>query len=43
MKKAGITSYVGFAKEVLKDIKEFPVSLRCLLMTLKQWKKKQKK
>ena len=26
MKKAGITSYVGFAKEVLKDIKEFPVS-----------------
>ena len=26
MKKAGINSYVGFAKEVLKDIKEFPVS-----------------
>ncbi|EGD37411.1 transaldolase [Streptococcus sanguinis SK150] len=26
MKKAGITSYIGFAKEVLKDIKEFPVS-----------------
>ena len=26
MKKAGITSYVAFAKEVLKDIKEFPVS-----------------
>lgn len=26
MKKAGITSYVGFAKEVLKDIKEFHVS-----------------
>ena len=26
MKKAGITSYIGFAKEVLKDIKEFHVS-----------------
>ena len=26
MKKAGITSYIGFAKEVSKDIKEFPVS-----------------
>lgn len=26
MKKAGITSYIGFAKEVLKDIKEFPIS-----------------
>lgn len=26
MKKAGITSYIGFAKEVLKGIKEFPVS-----------------
>lgn len=26
MKKAGITSYIGFVKEVLKDIKEFPVS-----------------
>ena len=26
MKKAGITSYIGFAKEVLKGITEFPVS-----------------
>ena len=26
MKKAGITSYIGFAKEVVKDIKESPVS-----------------
>ena len=24
MKKAGITSYIGFAKEVLKEIKTYP-------------------
>ena len=26
MKKAGITSYIGFAKDVLKEIKDYPVS-----------------
>ena len=43
MKKAGITSYVGFAKEVLKDIKEFPVSFEVFADDIETIKKEAEK
>ena len=43
MKKAGITSYVGFAKEVLKDIKEFPVSFEVFVDDIETMEKEAEK
>ena len=35
MKKAGITSYIGFAKDVLKEIRDYPVSFEVFADDLK--------
>ena len=43
MKKAGITSYIGFAKEVLKCIKEFPVSFEVFADDIETMKKEAEK
>ncbi len=43
MKKAGITSYIGFAKEVLKDIKEFPVSFEVFVDDIETMEKEAEK
>ena len=43
MKKAGITSYIGFAKEVLKGIKEFPVSFEVFADDIETMKKEAEK
>ena len=39
MKKAGITSYIGFAKEVLKEIKTYPVSFEVFADEIDQMEK----
>ena len=43
MKKAGITSYIGFAKEVLKDLKEFPVSFEVFVDDIETMEKEAEK
>lgn len=43
MKKAGISSYIGFAKEVLAKITNYPVSLKSLRMISQAWKRKLRK
>lgn len=43
MKKAGITSYIGFAKDVLKEITEYPVSFEVFADDLSTMEKEAEK
>ena len=38
MRKAVITDYIAFAKDILKEIPDKPISFECLLMSLKIWR-----
>ena len=42
MKKAGVTDYVTFAKEVVKEIPDLPLSFEVFADDLTPWKKKQR-